>query len=45
VYVISGKPSAWIDGHIYELSEGDGVGFPAIGQSLESNFSKNYRRG
>lgn len=28
VYVISGTPDAWIDGHLYRLQPGDAVGFP-----------------
>ena len=27
VYVIKGHPHAWIDGYLYELKPGDGVGF------------------
>jgi uncharacterized cupin superfamily protein len=29
VYVLEGKPKAWIDGNVYELRPGDAVGFPA----------------
>ena len=29
VYVIEGRPLAWIDGHTHQLEPGDGVGFPA----------------
>ena len=29
VYVIEGRPLAWVDGHVHQLSPGDGVGFPA----------------
>ena len=40
VYVISGRPDAWIDGHIYPLREGDGVGFPA-GTGIAHTFINN----
>jgi uncharacterized cupin superfamily protein len=28
VYIIDGQPDVWIDGYLYRLREGDGVGFP-----------------
>ena len=28
VYVIEGRPHVWIDGEMYQLNPGDGVGFP-----------------
>jgi uncharacterized cupin superfamily protein len=28
VYVISGRPSLWLNGHLHELAPGEGVGFP-----------------
>mgnify|MGYP003341884052 CR=1 FL=1 len=34
VYVIEGNPDVWIDGHLYRLNPGDGVGFiPGTGIS------------
>lgn len=34
VYVIEGTPDVWLDGHLYRLRPGDGVGFPpGTGQS------------
>lgn len=29
VYVISGTPDVWLDGHLHRLAPGDAVGFPA----------------
>ena len=29
VFVLEGRPDAWIDGRLYPLGEGDAVGFPA----------------
>ncbi len=29
VYVVQGEPEVWIDGIVYPLKPGDGVGFPA----------------
>jgi uncharacterized cupin superfamily protein len=34
VYVLSGTPDVWLDGHLHRLKPGDAVGFPAgTGQS------------
>jgi uncharacterized cupin superfamily protein len=40
VYVIEGAATVWIDGEIYELKEGDGVGFPA-GTGIAHTFINN----
>ncbi len=40
VYVVSGSPSAWVDGHLYPLSPGDAVGFPA-GTGIAHTFINN----
>ncbi len=40
VYVISGTPDVWLDGHLYRLAPGDGVGFPA-GTGLAHSFLNN----
>lgn len=41
-YVIEGHPDAWIDGHLYQLKPGDGVGFPA-GTGISHTFINNTR--
>ena len=40
VYVIEGTPDAWINGNIYRLKPGDGVGFPA-GTGIAHTFINN----
>jgi len=40
VYVIEGNPQAWIDRKLYDLSPGDGVGFPA-GTGIAHCFVNN----
>ena len=40
VYVIEGEPDVWIDGHLYRLAPGDGVGFPA-GTGISHSFLNN----
>lgn len=40
VYVISGTPDAWLDGHLHRLRPGDAVGFPA-GTGLCHTFLNN----
>jgi uncharacterized cupin superfamily protein len=40
VYVISGTPDVWLDGHLHRLQPGDGVGFPA-GTGLAHSFLNN----
>ena len=40
VYVISGTPDVWLDGHLHRLEPGDGVGFPA-GTGLAHSFLNN----
>ncbi|MEZ5829728.1 MAG: cupin domain-containing protein [Dongiaceae bacterium] len=40
VFVLSGEPDAWIDGHLHRLSAGDAVGFPA-GTGLCHTFLNN----
>ena len=40
VYVISGTPDVWLDGQLYRLAPGDGVGFPA-GTGLAHSFLNN----
>src|SRR6266446_3557858 len=37
VFVISGHPHVWIDGHVYELRPNCAVGFPA-GTGIAHNF-------
>lgn len=39
-YVLSGNPQVWIDGHVYDLKPGDGVGFPA-GTGINHTFMNN----
>ncbi len=40
IYVISGTPDVWLDGHLHPLSPGDAVGFPA-GTGLSHSFLNN----
>ncbi len=40
VYVLEGKPDVWIDGVLYPLEPGDGVGFPA-GTGIAHSFLNN----
>jgi uncharacterized cupin superfamily protein len=40
VYVIEGTPDVWLDGRLYRLRPGDGVGFPA-GTGLCHSFLNN----
>jgi uncharacterized cupin superfamily protein len=40
VYVISGTPDVWLDGHLHRLAPGDAVGFPA-GTGLCHTFINN----
>ena len=40
VYVIAGRPDVWLDGGLYPLVPGDGVGFPA-GTGLAHSFLNN----
>lgn len=40
VYVIEGTPDVWLDGRLYRLRPGDGVGFPA-GTGLSHSFLNN----
>ena len=40
VYVVEGRPSLWIDGHLTELDEGDAVAFPA-GTGIAHSFLNN----
>jgi len=40
VYVIEGHPHVWLNGKIYQLKPGDGVGFPA-GTGLCHTFINN----
>src|SRR4051812_19941622 len=40
VYVIKGNPDVWIDGEIYPLNPGDGVGFPC-GCGISHTFINN----
>ena len=40
VYVIEGQPEVWIDGEMYPLVPGDGVGFPA-GTGIAHTFINN----
>lgn len=46
VYVIEGAPDAWINGRLYRLNPGDGVGFPAgtgIAHTFINNTAQNVR--
>ena len=40
VYVIEGTPDVWIDGHLYRLRPGDGVGF-VPGTGISHTFINN----
>jgi uncharacterized cupin superfamily protein len=40
VYVIEGTPDVWIDGELFRLAPGDGVGFPA-GTGIAHSFLNN----
>lgn len=40
IYVISGTPDVWLDGHLHRLAPGDAVGFPA-GTGLSHSFLNN----
>jgi uncharacterized cupin superfamily protein len=40
VYVIEGNPQVWINGTLYDLEPGDGVGFPA-GTGITHTFINN----
>ena len=40
VYVISGEPDVWLDGHLHRLRPGDAVGFPA-GTGIAHTFLNN----
>jgi uncharacterized cupin superfamily protein len=40
VYVISGRPSLWLNGTLHELAPGDGVGFPP-GTGIAHTFLNN----
>jgi uncharacterized cupin superfamily protein len=40
ILVLEGKPDVWIDGHLHELNEGDGVAFPA-GTGIAHTFLNN----
>lgn len=40
VFVIEGTPDAWIDGELYRLRPGDGVGFPP-GTGIAHTFINN----
>jgi uncharacterized cupin superfamily protein len=43
VYVVSGLPNAWINGHLYPLRPGDAVGFPA-GTGIAHTFINDSDR-
>ena len=46
VYVLEGKPHVWIEGFVYQLKPGDGVGFPAgtgIAHTVLNNTKSNVR--
>ncbi len=40
IYVVSGTPDVWLDGHLHRLAPGDAVGFPA-GTGLSHSFLNN----
>lgn len=40
VFVVAGRPSLWIDGHLTELAAGDSVAFPA-GTGIAHTFINN----
>lgn len=41
VYVIEGYPQAWINGDLYDLQPGDGIGFPAGRTGITHTFINN----
>jgi uncharacterized cupin superfamily protein len=43
VYVLTGTPDVWLDGHLYPLAPGEAVGFPA-GTGLAHSFLNNTDR-
>ena len=46
VYVIEGRPQAWINGELFQLEEGDFVGFPAgtgIAHTIINNTDDEVR--
>ncbi|PIU01084.1 MAG: cupin [Bdellovibrionales bacterium CG10_big_fil_rev_8_21_14_0_10_45_34] len=46
VYVIEGAPDAWINGRLYRLKSGDGVGFPCgtgIAHTIINNTNDDVR--
>ena len=40
VFVVEGRPSLWIDGHLTELTKGDAVAFPS-GTGIAHSFLNN----
>ena len=40
IYVVTGTPDVWLDGHLHRLKPGDGVGFKA-GDGLAHTFINN----
>ena len=40
IYILSGTPDVWLDGHLHRLKPGDGVGFKA-GDGLAHTFLNN----
>jgi uncharacterized cupin superfamily protein len=40
IYVIEGHPDVWVDGELYALNPGDGVGFPS-GTGISHTFINN----
>jgi uncharacterized cupin superfamily protein len=40
IYVIEGTPDVWIDGELFRLAPGDGVGFPS-GTGIAHSFLNN----
>ena len=40
VFVVEGRPSLWIDGHLVQLDQGDAVAFPA-GTGIAHSFINN----
>lgn len=42
IYVVAGKPDVWIDGHLYPLESGDGIGFKA-GTGISHTFMNNTK--
>lgn len=46
VFVISGEPDLWLDGHVRRLKPGDGVGFPSftgVAHTFINNTDKEVR--